>query len=71
MSTANGTVWLNGQATELAGGATVAAVVAALGVPVRGVAVALNGEVVPRAAWAQALLRDGDRIEILTATQGG
>jgi len=71
MSAASGTIWLNGTATELAGGATVAAVATALGVPARGVAVALNGEVVPRATWAQAVLRDGDRIEILTATQGG
>lgn len=37
----------------------------------RGVAVALNGEVLPRAAWAGTEVSDGDRLEVLTATQGG
>jgi len=37
----------------------------------RGVAVAVNGEVVPRSTWGRATLADGDRIEILTAVQGG
>ncbi|MEU8088342.1 sulfur carrier protein ThiS [Micromonospora sp. NPDC049101] len=37
----------------------------------RGVAVAVNGEVVPRAGWATTALRDGDRVEVLTAAQGG
>jgi sulfur carrier protein len=36
-----------------------------------GIAVAVNGEVVPRSAWADHALRDGDRVEILTAAQGG
>jgi sulfur carrier protein len=38
---------------------------------VRGVAVALNGRVVPRTAWAETSLRDGDRVEIVRAMQGG
>ncbi|MEU8614810.1 sulfur carrier protein ThiS [Actinoplanes sp. NPDC048791] len=37
----------------------------------RGVAVAVNGEVVPRSSWPSARLRDGDRVEVLTAAQGG
>ena len=37
----------------------------------RGVAVAVNGEVVPRSSWPAAQLRDGDRVEVLTAAQGG
>ena len=37
----------------------------------RGVAVAVNGEVVPRSTWPVAPLRDGDRVEVLTASQGG
>lgn len=36
-----------------------------------GVAVAVNGEVVPRAAWAARLLADGDVVEVVTAVQGG
>ncbi|GID98113.1 sulfur carrier protein ThiS [Amorphoplanes digitatis] len=51
--------------------ADVAALVAQLTEAQRGVAVAVNGEVVPRSAWTGAPLRDGDRVEVLTAAQGG
>ena len=37
----------------------------------RGVAVALNGAVVPRARWAEAVLAAGDEIEIIKAISGG
>jgi sulfur carrier protein len=37
----------------------------------RGVAVALNGNVVPRAAWRDTLLKQGDNVEIVRARQGG
>jgi sulfur carrier protein len=37
----------------------------------RGVAVALNGEVVPRAAWRDTPLKPGDSVEIVRARQGG
>jgi sulfur carrier protein len=37
----------------------------------RGIAVALNGAVVPRAAWAKTPLRPGDNVEIVRARQGG
>jgi sulfur carrier protein len=37
----------------------------------RGIAVALNGAIVPRAAWPQTALHPGDRIEIVRALQGG
>jgi sulfur carrier protein len=37
----------------------------------RGIAVALNGAVVPRAAWGQTTLRAGDNVEIVHARQGG
>jgi sulfur carrier protein len=50
---------------------SVEALVAELTAARRGVAVAVNGEVVPRSAWSGALLRDGDRVEVLTAAQGG
>jgi sulfur carrier protein len=51
--------------------ADVEALVARLTDARRGVAVAVNGEVVPRSTWAAALLREGDRVEVLTAAQGG
>jgi sulfur carrier protein len=37
----------------------------------RGIAVALNGSVIPRAAWGETALRPGDSIEIVRAMQGG
>ena len=37
----------------------------------RGIAVALNGAIVPRAAWPQTMLRPGDSVEIVRARQGG
>jgi sulfur carrier protein len=43
----------------------------AIDVSQRGIAVALNGAVVPRAAWAQTTLNAGDAIEIVRARQGG
>jgi len=37
----------------------------------RGIAVALNGAVVPRAAWSDTRLKAGDSVEIVRARQGG
>jgi sulfur carrier protein len=66
-------VQLNGAQRELADGATIADAVALLGVPLdaRGVAVAVDREVVRRGAWAETPLAAGARVEILTAIQGG
>jgi sulfur carrier protein len=66
-------VRLNGEWQELADGATVADAVASLGVPLdaRGVAVAVDREVVRRGAWAKTALAAGASVEILTAIQGG
>lgn len=65
------TIVVNGEARQVAPDTTVATVVAALGPPERGVAVAVNGEVVPRTAWPGAALADGDQVEVLAASQGG
>jgi sulfur carrier protein len=66
-------VTLNGDRRELPAGATVASVVASLAnAPEgRGVAVAVEGEVVPRAQWAVVELRDGANVEVVVAVQGG
>jgi sulfur carrier protein len=66
-------VQLNGERHELRDGATVADAVALLGVPLdaRGVAVAVDREVVRRGAWAETALAPGARVEVLTAIQGG
>ena len=41
------------------------------GVEPRGVAVAIDGEVVPRSAWASTLIPDRGHVEIVTAAAGG
>ena len=65
------TVIVNGEATTLADGTSVAALVIAIGRGPKGVAVAVNGEVVPRSTWDERRLAADDRIEVLTAAQGG
>ena len=64
-------VWINGEPRELGDGARVPDVLDQLGAPRTGVAVAVDGAVVPRAAWADTALADGARVEVLTAVQGG
>lgn len=65
------TVTVNGDAWTVEDGATVADVVARLGAPSRGVAVAVDGGVVTRAAWVSLVLADGAAVEVITAVQGG
>ena len=64
-------VWINGERRELAPDARVLDALGALGLPQTGVAVAVDGEVVPKAQWAGTALADGARVEVLTAVQGG
>nr|WP_188192837.1 sulfur carrier protein ThiS [Nonomuraea sp. SYSU D8015] len=64
-------VMINGAAHEVADGTTVAQAVRTLTATTTGVAVAVNDEVVTRSAWETTALRDSDRVEVLTAVQGG
>jgi sulfur carrier protein len=64
-------IWINGKPGELADGARVPDALTLLGVAGTGVAVAVDGAVVPRAAWPDTVLTDGARVEVLTAVQGG
>ena len=66
-------VTVNGEPRQLPAGATVASVVELLDVTpgARGVAVALDGEVVTRSDWPQTELREGALVEIVAAIQGG
>jgi sulfur carrier protein len=64
-------VIVNGQPTPLEPGATVEALVEVIGCGRRGVAVAVDAEVVPRSAWAAHTLCGGERVEVLGAAQGG
>jgi sulfur carrier protein len=64
-------VTVNGATDDLPAGTSVDDVVARLGRGRSGIAVAVNDEVVPRSRWPAVALADGDRVEILTAAQGG
>lgn len=76
-------VIVNGRPRVFEPGSTVADAVAALmpappgapgsapGPAPGGIAVAVNDEVVPRASWPSTVLADADRVEVLTAVQGG
>ena len=69
-------ITVNGEASTVSDGSTVAELVDALLAELRsgqrgGVAVAVNEDVVPRARWEDTALKPGDRVEILTAVQGG
>lgn len=65
------TIQVNGQAREIAAGASVSQLLHELGVKQPHVAVELNLEVVPRAQHAATALRDGDRLEVVTLVGGG
>ncbi|MGO9961024.1 MAG: sulfur carrier protein ThiS [Solirubrobacteraceae bacterium] len=66
-------VTVNGEARRLPAGATVASVVQLLDVApgARGIAVAVDGEVVSRSNWPQTELREGSLVEVVAAIGGG
>jgi sulfur carrier protein len=64
-------VTINGAAHEVPQGTTVAQAVHTLTAATTGVAVAVNDEVVTRSTWETTALGDSDRVEVLTAVQGG
>jgi sulfur carrier protein len=64
---------VNGEQSDVGAGETVAAALAQLDLSLdaRGVAVAVDGEVVPREQWGSFVLGEHARVEVLTAMQGG
>jgi sulfur carrier protein len=64
---------VNGEPSEISAGETVVCVLLRLGLQAdaRGVAVAVDGEVLPRACWETFALPEDARVEVLTAMQGG
>ncbi|MDA5146454.1 sulfur carrier protein ThiS [Streptomyces sp. AD681] len=62
---------VNGEPREVAPGTVLDALVGTLTRAPSGVAAALNETVVPRARWSATALAEGDRVEVLTAVQGG
>lgn len=62
---------VNGTGREVEGAATIAALLAALGLPPGSVVVEHNGEVLARAGYAEVALGEGDRVEIVRFVGGG
>ncbi|BFP55843.1 hypothetical protein SCMC78_56500 [Streptomyces sp. CMC78] len=70
-ATATVSVSVNGKTRAVVAGTALDALVATVTPARSGVAVAVNESVVPRGRWAATTLGEGDRVEILTAVQGG
>jgi sulfur carrier protein len=71
-ATVNPTIYVNDQPRALSGAPTVLALLRELGLAERkGVAVAINGNVVGRSQWATHVLAAEDRVLVIQATQGG
>jgi len=64
-------ITVNGETRDVAPGATVAALLAAIGLDLRKVAVERNEEIVPRSSYAEVALAPGDRLEIVHFIGGG
>jgi sulfur carrier protein len=63
---------VNDEARTVEGSATLHDLALELGIAhSRGVAIAVNDEVVPRAVWPQHVLAEGDRVLVIRAAQGG
>ena len=71
MSDGEVAVIVNGQPRSVASGTTVAALVRGLTQSPRGVAVAVDREVVPRSSWDEVVVGDGSNVEVVTAVSGG
>ncbi|MEU8969605.1 sulfur carrier protein ThiS [Streptomyces monashensis] len=67
----NISISVNGERREIVAGTALDSVVRSLAAAPSGVAAAVNETVVPRAQWASTPLGEGDRVEVLTAVQGG
>lgn len=64
-------ITINGDPKELQDSLTVTALLEELGIQIGRVAVELNLDIVPKARFADTLLKDGDRLEIVSFVGGG
>lgn len=71
MSAERISIVVNGELREVAAGGSVADFLAAIGRDPRTVAVELNGDILPRARYAERPLAAGDRLEVVHFVQGG
>lgn len=65
------TILINGEKRDVGDGIDLAQLVAALSLPDKRVAVELNGMVIPRSAWPQTPVADGDKLEVVHFVGGG
>ncbi|MGW0163392.1 sulfur carrier protein ThiS [Mycobacterium sp. NPDC003323] len=61
---------VNGEDADVPDGTTIEQLMTQLGFPEKGIAVAVDWEVLPRSSW-HTVLTDGARVEVVTAVQGG
>lgn len=64
-------ITVNGEPRVVSSRLTVSDLVHALGLPDRGIAVAVDGDVVPRSGWASTVIAADAAIDVVTALQGG
>jgi thiamine biosynthesis protein ThiS len=64
-------VYVNGEAREIEGNPSLAELITQLDLPAARIAIEVNREVVRRGEWANTMLRDEDRIEIVHFVGGG
>ena len=62
---------VNGEMLEIADGTTVAAFLKEHGYPDKMIAVECNGAIIPRSIWEEAILKDGDTVEVVRFVGGG
>ncbi len=62
---------VNGDPSDLRVGTTVAGIVDTVAPSPNGIAVAVNGEVIPRSCWPETRVGEGDEVEVLGAARGG
>lgn len=62
---------VNNKETELTAGNTVADLAAQLGLPVQGVAIAVNNKLIPRTGWTEHILQPDDKLVVVNAACGG
>lgn len=65
------TVTINGERRDVPSGTTVEQLIRQVTDQVKGIATAVNGEVLPRRDWPATPLADRDQVEVVTAVQGG
>ncbi|MGA9870308.1 MAG: sulfur carrier protein ThiS [Rhodococcus sp. (in: high G+C Gram-positive bacteria)] len=64
-------ITVNGEDHALLEGTTMRQLLTSLSMPEKGIAVAVDGTVLPKSRWDDAIVETGSTIEVLTAVQGG